>query len=182
MRVTPTELDDVVVIEPRVFPDNRGFFYELFQGQRFSENGLPQNFVQNNFSHSVQNVIRGLHYQLEQPQGKLIFVVYGEVVDVIVDIRQSSKNFGKSIAIKIAENKPQQIYIPPGFAHGFCVLSESAGFVYQCTDYYHPTSEYGILWNDPDLKIDWPVLNPIISSKDQALPHLKDIPSELLPK
>lgn len=180
MKVLTTELDGVLILEPRVFPDNRGFFYETFQAQRYADLGIPGPFVQDNFSHSVKNAVRGLHYQLERPQGKLVFVTSGKVMDVIVDIRKSSKTFGKAITVELSDDVARQVYIPPGFAHGFCVLSETAGFMYKCTDYYHPPSERGIAWNDPDLNIAWPVKEAIVSGKDLEYSNLNQIAKDQL--
>lgn len=174
MKITTTKLAGVLIIEPRIFPDSRGYFFESFQAERYQEQGIPA-FVQDNFSRSNQNVMRGLHYQLEHPQGKLIFVARGKVLDVIVDIRKNSPTFGQFIAIELDDQMHRQVYIPPGFAHGFCVISQEAECIYKCTDYYHPPSERGILWNDPDLQIPWPVKNPIVATKDETLPQLKNI-------
>lgn len=178
MQVLKTELEGVLIIEPKVFKDTRGFFYETFQAERYKAHGIPTDFVQDNFSHSFKSAVRGLHYQIERPQGKLIYVVYGTVLDVVVDIRLSSPTFGKAITIEMSDASPRQVYIPPGFAHGFCVLSETAGFVYKCTDYYHPAGERGILWSDPDLEIPWPIQEPLLSPKDLEYPLLKNITKE----
>lgn len=180
MRILTTELEGVLIIQPRRFEDTRGFFFESYQEQRYHEQGITSRFVQDNFSHSIKNVVRGLHYQLERPQGKLVYLSYGTVLDVIVDIRLSSPTFGKSITIEISDTNGQQVYVPPGFAHGFCVLSEKAGFHYKCTDFYHPSSERGILWNDPDLKISWPTTNPVLIPKDTTYPCLKDVAKDQL--
>lgn len=181
MKVTTTEIKDVFIIEPKVFHDSRGYFFETFQAKRYPEHAIPTEFPQDNFSHSTRHTLRGLHYQLEQPQGKLVYVVYGKVMDVVVDIRKSSPTFGKVFTFMLDAENPKQIYLPPGCAHGFCVLSETAGFVYKCTDYYHPASEFGVAWNDPALKINWPTATPELSPKDAIFPYLKDIPSERLP-
>lgn len=180
MRILETELEGVFIIEPRRFEDSRGVFFESFQLQRYQEIGIPGPFVQDNFSHSHKNVVRGLHYQLERPQGKLVFVAYGKVLDVIVDIRVSSATFGKAITIELSEQNGRQVYIPPGFAHGFCVVSETAGFIYKCTDYYHPASEKGVIWNDADLNITWPTDTPILAAKDQEYTRLKDLAQDQL--
>jgi len=182
MKISKTELSGVLIIEPSVFPDGRGFFYESFHTNRYVEKGIPSQFVQENFSHSIKNVIRGLHYQLERPQGKLIVVSTGCILDVIVDIRRNSPTFGKSITIELSSEIPRQVYIPPGFAHGFCVLSENANVMYKCSDYYHPASERGIFWNDPSLNIAWPTKKPILSPKDAIYPLLKDISYDQLPQ
>lgn len=180
MKIIQTKLDGVLIIEPRIFSDDRGYFLESFQSERYQSYGIPEKFVQDNFSRSKKNSIRGLHYQLEKPQGKLVYVSAGKALDVIVDIRKSSPTFAQFILVELNDQTHRQVYIPPGFAHGFCVLSEHADFVYKCTDYYHPPSERGIIWNDPSLQIAWPVSQPILSSKDQAYPKLNDISSEHL--
>jgi dTDP-4-dehydrorhamnose 3,5-epimerase len=182
MNVLMTELPGVLIIEPRVFPDSRGCFFETFQAERYQQQGIPARFVQDNFSRSTQHVVRGLHYQLEHPQGKLVFVTYGRVLDIVVDVRWDSPTFGKAITIELNDQQARQVYIPPGFAHGFCVLSERADFIYKCTDYYYPAGERGILWNDPDLAIAWPVPEPILSIKDAVYPRLKDIAKDQLPR
>lgn len=181
MQVIKTELAGLLIIEPRVFSDSRGFFYESFQAERYQQHGIPTQFVQDNISHSEKNVVRGLHYQLERPQGKLVMVTYGAVLDIAVDIRRESTTFGKFVCVELNEENHRQLYIPPGFAHGFCVLSETAGFLYKCTDYYHPPSERGICWNDPDLQIPWPIKNPVLSGKDLEYPTLKQIDQSQLP-
>ena len=170
MRIIPTALPDVMLIEPTVHGDERGFFLETWRADAFASAGLPTRFVQDNHSRSRGRILRGLHYQLMQPQGKLVRVVLGEVFDVAVDMRRSSPTFGRWVgAIISAENK-RQLWVPPGFAHGFFVLSESADFIYKCTDYYHPASERSLLWNDPDVGIEWPLQGgePLLSAKDLA--------------
>lgn len=175
MNVIKTAIPDVLIIEPRVFGDDRGFFLESFNAKTFAEKtGVTVNFVQDNHSRSSRNVLRGLHYQIEQSQGKLVRVVIGEVFDVAVDIRKTSPTFGQwTGCILSAENK-RQLWIPAGFAHGFVVLSEMADFLYKTTDYYAPEYERSILWNDPDLGIDWHIKGePILSNKDRAALPLK---------
>lgn len=169
MKVTPTAIPDVLVIEPKVFGDQRGFFFESFNQQAFNEaTGLSVNFVQDNHSRSAQGVLRGLHYQIFQPQGKLVRVVSGEVLDVVVDIRQSSPTFGKWISVLLTAENHQQVWVPPGFAHGFVVLSATADFLYKTTDYYAPQFERCILWNDPAIGIDWQLkAEPQLSAKDK---------------
>lgn len=170
MNVIPTKIPDVLIIEPKVFGDDRGFFFESFNQKAFQEaTGLDVTFVQDNHSKSARNVLRGLHYQVQQPQGKLVRVVQGEVFDVAVDIRKRSKTFGQWLGhILSAENK-LQLWIPPGFAHGFVVLSETAEFLYKTTDYYAPAFERCIAWNDPDLAIDWQFEGePLLSTKDAS--------------
>lgn len=169
MNIIPTKLAGVLIIEPRVFEDKRGFFYESYNERAFSEKAGLAHFVQDNHSRSSQNVLRGLHYQIQQPQGKLVRVIAGSVFDVAVDLRKSSPTFGQWVgALLSAENKCQ-LWIPPEFAHGFLVLSETAEVLYKATDYYAPQHERCIAWNDPDLAIDWPLAAaPILSAKDQA--------------
>lgn len=174
MQVIPSEHPDVLLIEPDVFPDERGFFMETFHAKKYSQQGLPEVFLQDNHSRSTRGVLRGLHYQLEHPQGKLVRVVSGEVFDVAVDIRKGSPQFGKWVGFVLSEENQRQVYVPPGFAHGFCVLSEQADFMYKCTELYAPGDEYGIAWNDPDVGIDWPQLDYSLSDKDQHFPLLRD--------
>jgi dTDP-4-dehydrorhamnose 3,5-epimerase len=171
MQVVPTTIPDLFVIEPKVFGDDRGFFFESFNQRRFTElTGVTDSFVQDNHSKSARNVLRGLHYQIRQPQGKLVRVVAGKVLDIAVDIRKSSPTFGKWVGeILSAENK-KMLWIPKGFAHGFVVLSDSAEFLYKTTDYWAPEHERSIIWNDPELAIDWQLdgATPLLSAKDQA--------------
>lgn len=170
MQVIPTSIPDLLIIEPRVFGDERGFFYESFNQRRFTElTGITDQFVQDNHSKSAQNVLRGLHYQIRQPQGKLVRVVAGEVFDVAVDIRKSSPTFGKSVGVNLSAENKKILWIPEGFAHGFVVLSESAEFLYKTTEYWAPEHERCIIWNDPDLAIDWQLggATPLLSAKDQ---------------
>jgi dTDP-4-dehydrorhamnose 3,5-epimerase len=181
MKVNRTENLDLVILEPRVFADNRGHFLELFQAERYLEHGVPGRFVQDNLSYSTKGVVRGLHYQLGRPQGKLVGVIQGVVFDVAVDIRTGSPTFGRYTGIVLSSENYPQVYIPEGFAHGFCVLSESAIVLYKCTDYYVPREERGIRWNDPSLNIAWPVRTPVLSEKDAAYPLLKDMGEDQLP-
>jgi len=181
MKVVETSIPDVLIIEPKVFGDERGFFYESFNAAAFeAATGLKRQFVQDNHSKSQRGVLRGLHYQIQQPQGKLVRVVAGEVFDVAVDLRKSSPSFGRWTGVLLnAENK-RQLWIPEGFAHGFVVLSETAEFLYKTTDYYAPEHERSLLWNDPELGIDWPLdTPPQLSAKDQAGKLLRD--AELFP-
>jgi dTDP-4-dehydrorhamnose 3,5-epimerase len=175
LKVTPTSIPDVLVIEPKVFGDSRGFFYESFNQKAFNEaTGLNETFVQDNHSRSAQGVLRGLHYQLQQPQGKLVRVVRGAVFDVAVDIRKSSANFGKWVGVELTEANYKQLWVPAGFAHGFLVISEFADFLYKTTDYYAPMYEQCIAWNDPSIGIEWPdSLTPQLSSKDTLAPLLR---------
>lgn len=170
MQIKTTAIPDVVIIEPRVFGDDRGFFYESFNERRFVElTGVKTSFVQDNHSKSAKYVLRGLHYQIQQPQGKLVRVVAGEVFDVAVDIRKSSRTFGQWVGVTLSAENKRQLWIPQGFAHGFVVTSESAEFLYKTTDYWAPEFERGILWNDPAIGIDWPLdAQPLLSAKDQA--------------
>lgn len=181
MKVTQLDLKDILLIEPRLFKDNRGHFLETYQANRYRQEGITASFVQDNLSYSHQGVVRGLHYQLQQPQGKLVWVAAGEVLDVVVDIRRGSLNFGQSISIVLSSDNHRQLYIPAGFAHGFCVLSDTALFAYKCTDYYNPGDEYGIRWDDPALKIAWPPGEFILNDKDNGFPFLKDVSEEHLP-
>lgn len=177
MKIIDTAIADVKIIEPAVFGDERGFFMETWQEQKFNELVCSRCFVQDNHSKSRQGILRGLHYQTEQTQGKLVRVVAGEVFDVAVDIRSNSPTFGKWIGVLLSAENKRQLWIPEGFAHGFYVTSESAEFVYKCTNYYDPTSEHSILWNDPDLNIAWPLVDgqdPLLSAKDIAGKRLKD--------
>ncbi|KGK85177.1 MAG: dTDP-4-dehydrorhamnose 3,5-epimerase [Pseudomonas sp.] len=176
MKIIETSIPDVLIIEPKVFGDERGFFYESFNAAAFeAATGLKRQFVQDNHSKSQRGVLRGLHYQIQQPQGKLVRVVAGEVFDVAVDLRRSSPSFGRWTGVLLnAENK-RQLWIPEGFAHGFVVLSETAEFLYKTTDYYAPEHERSLLWNDPELGIDWPLdTPPQLSAKDQAGKLLRD--------
>ncbi|MBW4596863.1 MAG: dTDP-4-dehydrorhamnose 3,5-epimerase [Brasilonema angustatum HA4187-MV1] len=175
MKVIQTEIPDVLLIEPRVFEDERGFFYESYNEQVWREKtNVVEHFVQDNHSRSVKNVLRGLHYQIKQPQGKLVRVVVGEVFDVAVDLRMSSKYFGQWVGVHLNAKDKQQLWIPAGFAHGFLVLSEYAETLYKATDYYAPEYERSILWNDPDVAIAWPLKEePILSAKDKAGKLLK---------
>jgi dTDP-4-dehydrorhamnose 3,5-epimerase len=176
MQVKQTEIPDLLIIEPQVFGDNRGFFYESYNEKALLEKaGISEHFVQDNHSRSAQNILRGLHYQIQQPQGKLVRVVVGEVFDVVVDLRKSSQTFGQWVGTYLSAENKWQLWIPAGFAHGFVVLSEYAEFLYKTTDYYAPQFERTILWNDPDLAIAWPIATePILSAKDKAGKLLRD--------
>jgi dTDP-4-dehydrorhamnose 3,5-epimerase len=180
MDITQTSIPGVIVFTPPVFSDSRGYFLETYQQQKYAEAGIPKPFVQDNQSYSTKDVLRGLHFQLRYPQGKLVRVTQGSVFDVAIDIRRNSPTFGKWHGeILSAENK-KQMYIPENFAHGFCVLSDSAEFLYKCTDFYVPGDEAGLIWNDPQLAIEWPINQPILSPKDAQLPKLSAI-LDLLP-
>ena len=175
MKISHTKLKGCVIIEPHVFGDERGFFLETFQAVRYEqEAGIDLPFFQDNHSRSARGVIRGLHFQKTKPQGKLVRVVRGEVYDVAVDIRKGSATFGEWEGIILSEDNKKQVWVPPGFAHGFIVLSDTADFEYKCTDYYDPYDEGCILWNDPDLGIPWPVANPVLSTKDENAKRLVD--------
>jgi dTDP-4-dehydrorhamnose 3,5-epimerase len=177
-----SNLPEIIIIEPDVFGDDRGRFLETYQAKRYVDYGIPDGFVQDNISYSSKGVLRGLHYQLRQPQGKLVWAVQGEIYDVAIDIRKDSPTFGKWESVMLSSENHKQIYIPEGFAHGFCVISPSAIVEYKCTNYYAPKEERGILWNDPFLNIDWPVDEPAISDKDGKYPFLKDVSVENLPE
>jgi dTDP-4-dehydrorhamnose 3,5-epimerase len=177
MQVVPTAIPDLVTIEPKVFGDDRGFFYESFNQRRFAEmTGVNDSFVQDNHSKSARHVLRGLHYQIRQPQGKLVRVIAGEVLDIAVDIRKSSPNFGNWVGVNLSAENKKMLWIPKGFAHGFVVLSDSAEFLYKTTDYWAPEHERCIIWNDSDLAIDWQLgrAAPLLSAKDQAGKLLRD--------
>jgi dTDP-4-dehydrorhamnose 3,5-epimerase len=176
VKVTETELPGVLVLEPKRFGDDRGFFMEMFHARRYAEAGIAGPFVQDNFSRSVKGTLRGLHFQEPDAQGKLVQVLAGAVYDVAVDIRRGSPHFGRWVAVELSADNRRQLWVPPGFAHGFCVLSESADFHYKCTAFYAPASERGIAWNDPSLAIPWPVSAPLLSPKDAAAPRLADAP------
>lgn len=176
MKVYKTKLRDCVIIEPKVFGDNRGFFLETFQSSRYADlAGIKLPFVQDNHSRSSKNVLRGLHFQKKNPQGKLVRVVRGEVYDVVVDIRPSSDTYGMYEAVYLNEENKRQLWVPPGFAHGFLGLSEIVDFEYKCTDYYDPSDEFCIAWNDPQLNIKWPINNPILSIKDKNALEIADL-------
>ena len=174
MQVSKTPIDGLLTIEPKIFADPRGMFYEVYSENRYEEHGIPC-FVQDNHSISKKGVLRGLHYQVNPGQGKLVRVTRGEVFDVAVDIRKQSPTYGKWWGLSLSETNNFQLYIPIGFAHGFCVLSELAEVLYKCSDYYSPENERGILWNDPDLAIDWPVKDPILSEKDAVSPLFSEL-------
>ena len=168
MRVTPTEIPDVLIVEPRVFGDARGFFFESWNRRTFAAAGVDVDFVQDNHSRSTRGVLRGLHYQIRHAQGKLVRVISGEVYDVAVDLRRASPTFGRHVAVTLSADDARMLWVPPGFAHGFCVTSDSADFLYKTTDDWHAEHERTLLWNDPALRIDWPVRDPVIAAKDAA--------------
>lgn len=181
LKLINTSIPDVILIEPNVYNDSRGFFLETFHHRKYADVGIDQLFVQDNYSHSKQGIIRGLHYQLIHPQGKLIFVMKGEIFDVAVDIRQGSPSFGQWFGTSLSAENKRQMYVPQGFAHGFCVLSESADVMYKCTDSYDAKDEHGIFWSDETIAIDWPVKTPILSDKDNGFQKLTEISENDLP-
>jgi dTDP-4-dehydrorhamnose 3,5-epimerase len=174
MRVIPTALPDVAIVEPRVFRDGRGWFFESWNRRSLAAAGLDVDFVQDNHSRSARGVLRGLHYQVEHAQGKLVRVVVGEVFDVAVDLRERSPTFGRHVGLRLSADEPRMLWVPPGFAHGFVVLSDVAEFLYKTTDYWYPEHERTLLWNDPALGIDWPVADPLLAPKDAAGTPLAD--------
>jgi dTDP-4-dehydrorhamnose 3,5-epimerase len=174
MNIITTDLDGVIIIEPEVFTDSRGFFMEIYNQDRYKKS-INRIFVQDNLSYSMKGTLRGLHFQVKRPQAKLVQVVTGEIFDVAVDIRPGSLTFGKWAGVYLSEKNKRQLFIPEGFAHGFCVISETAYFLYKCSDFYFQHDEGGIIWSDPDIGIDWPVKDPIVSEKDKQLPRLSGI-------
>ncbi len=178
MRVIATELPGVLIVEPQVFADRRGFFLESYNQQRYAEHGIDVAFVQDNHSRSARGTLRGLHYQAPPGQAKLVRVVAGEVFDVAVDIRRGSPTYGHWVGVTLSAENHRQLYVPTGFAHGFCVVSESADFLYKVTSYYAPAEERGIAWDDPALGIEWPVQDPILSDRDRHHPPLAEAPRE----
>jgi dTDP-4-dehydrorhamnose 3,5-epimerase len=180
MKVTHCDIPGLLIIEPKVFGDARGFFLETWHRQRYRDAGLDVDFVQDNLSCSRRGTIRGLHFQNPRAQGKLVWVVQGEVFDVAVDLRRSSPTFGRWHGLNLSAENRLQFYIPPGFAHGFAVLSETAIFAYKCTDFYSPGDELTLKWDDPDVGVQWPIRNPTLSEKDQRGIRLKDLPPERL--
>lgn len=180
MKILKTPIEGVLIVEPDVFKDKRGFFMETYRQNRYQESGISRIFVQDNLSCSVQGTLRGLHFQIRHPQAKLVQVIMGEIFDVAVDIRPGSSSFGKWTSVYLTSRNRRQLFIPEGFAHGFCVLSETAIFSYKCSDYYAPEDEGGVLWSDPEIGIDWPIKDVIVSNKDKKLPHLSDLSHEQL--
>jgi dTDP-4-dehydrorhamnose 3,5-epimerase len=179
MRFEPLAIPEVIRVEPRVFRDARGFFLESYHEAKFAEGGLPERFVQDNHSRSAHGTLRGLHMQRQFAQGKLVRCVAGEVYDVAVDVRPGSRTFGQWVGETLSAENFRQLWVPPGFLHGFCVTSESAEIQYKCTELYHPEDEIGVIWNDPDLAIRWPVATPLLSGKDAALPRLRELEARL---
>lgn len=181
INVEKTSLTGVLVIVPRVFRDQRGFFLETYHKEKYRLAGIDRSFVQDNHSCSRKGILRGLHYQLNHPQAKLITVSRGEIYDVAVDIRRGSPSFGKWIGVYLSEQNNRQLFIPEGFAHGFVVLSDPADVTYKCTDLYDPEDEQGVIWSDPQIGIEWPMVDPVLSDKDKQFSRLSDIPERLLP-
>jgi dTDP-4-dehydrorhamnose 3,5-epimerase len=182
VEIVRSEIDGVCLVKPRVFDDDRGFFLETFRDESYLELTGGRPFVQDNHSRSTRDVLRGLHYQLKHPQGKLMYVVRGGILDVAVDIRRGSPTFGHWAAFEISDLNHYQVYMPPGIAHGFRVLSQTADVTYKCTDYYHGGDQYGIAWNDPELEIDWGLSNPILSDRDRGWKTLENTPMDRLPE
>jgi dTDP-4-dehydrorhamnose 3,5-epimerase len=180
MNVLPTELPEVLIVEPRVFGDARGYFMETYQAERYAEAGIPATFVQDNLSVSERGILRGLHLQHPHAQGKLVQVLDGEVFDVAVDVRRGSPRFGQWVGVRLSDENKRQLWVPEGFAHGFCVTSERALFSYKCTDTYHPECERSIRWDDPHIAVEWPLTGVTLSNKDASAPLLKDTPADAL--
>jgi len=181
IKFTKTSLPGVLLIEPDIFQDDRGFFLETYHQKKYAEGEVVKSFVQDNRSHSQKNVLRGLHYQLRNPQAKLVYVIKGEIFDVAVDIRRGSPTFCKWEGVYLSSENNRQIFVPEGFAHGFCVLSETADVLYKCSDFYNPDDDFGILWSDPAIGIEWPVKEPILSPKDSQYLTLRDTADTILP-
>lgn len=181
MKIAPTELSDVLLVDPDVYADHRGFFMESWNQERYAAAGLAMDVVQTNLSRSEGSVLRGLHYQWRRPQGKLVSVVEGAIFDVAVDIRRGSPTFGRWVGRRLDDDKRRQLYVPPGFAHGFCSLTEVVVVAYACTTAYDPESDANVSWRDPAIAVDWPVESPQVSERDAAAPLLADIPSDRLP-
>ena len=175
MNIVPTSFEGLLIIEPTVFEDERGYFLESHHINRFRAAGIDQGFVQDNLSFSKKGILRGLHFQISRPQAKLVHAISGEIFDVAVDIRPASATFGRWSGVLLSEENKRQLFIPEGFAHGFCVLSQSAHVAYKCTEYYDPQDEGGIIWSDPDLGIDWPLKHPKLSEKDRKFQCLADL-------
>jgi dTDP-4-dehydrorhamnose 3,5-epimerase len=182
MNVKPTGLSGLLVMEPRCFGDDRGFFLESFQQTRYRDIGITDEFVQDNHSRSVKNVLRGLHFQVKRPQAQIVTVMHGSIFDVAVDLRRQSPTFGKWFGVELSDRGPRQIYMAPGFAHGFCVLSDLADLHYKVSRFYDPGDEGGLRWNDPAIDIAWPVHSPAVSARDAAYPELRDIAHSALPQ
>jgi len=182
VRFSKAAIDGAYLIDLDVFGDSRGAFLESYQKKRYAENGIEIDFVQDNRSCSQKGVLRGLHYQVKHPIGHLIYVTHGKVFDVGVDLRKKSPTFGNHVAYTLSADKPQQLYLPPGVAHGFCTLADENEILYKCSDYYYPEDEAGLLWSDQDIAIDWPIIKPLMKSRDEGFPLLKDILESRLPQ
>jgi len=182
MKFKETSLPDIIIVEPEIYRDDRGYFFETFRENVLKAAGIKDNFVQDNQSRSTKGTLRGLHYQLKQPQGKLVRVSHGKVFDVVVDIRKGSPSFGQWNGTILDDETMRMMYIPPGFAHGFVVLSEIADFIYKCTDYYYPQTEHGIAWNDSGIGIEWPIKKVSLSDKDKSHPNLAELELDKLPE
>jgi dTDP-4-dehydrorhamnose 3,5-epimerase len=181
MNIVTTPLKGLLIIEPKIFDDRRGFFMETYNRRKYEAAGITETFVQDNLSHSMKHTVRGLHFQIKHSQAKLVQAVHGEIFDVAVDLRPGSATFGRWIGERLSAKNGRQMYIPKGFAHGFCVLSEFALFYYKCSDFYAPDDEGGIIWSDQDVGIKWPVENPVISEKDKLYPNLSGLSAGQLP-
>lgn len=175
MKISDTRIPDVKIVEPRVFEDERGYFFEAFRESVFQESGIDEHFVQDNVSKSYKNTVRGLHYQIENPQAKLVQCLKGTILDVAVDLRHDSRSFGNFVAIKLSDVSKRMLYVPKGFAHGFSVLSDEAIVSYKCSDYYNQAGERGVRWDDPQIRVNWDIERPILSDKDRKLPLLSSI-------
>jgi dTDP-4-dehydrorhamnose 3,5-epimerase len=181
VKFTPTALPGVVIVDPVVHGDERGFFLETWHARKYREGGIEAEFVQDNLSRSVRHTLRGLHAQIRRPQGKLVRVVEGAVFDVAVDIRRGSPHFGRWVGVELSAATQRQLFVPEGFAHGFCVLSDHAQFEYKCTDFYDPDDQIAIRWNDPDIGVEWPVTRPTLSPRDEVAPRLCELADDALP-
>jgi len=181
VKFTPTKLPEIILVQPDVHRDARGFFLETYHAQKFREAGIDVSFVQDNHSASTHGALRGLHAQWRRPQGKLVRVLFGEIFDVAVDARLGSPRFGQWVGVTLSSENHHQLWVPAGFIHGFCVTSERAEVEYKCTDLYDPGGELGVIWNDPDIGVAWPVKEPVLSGKDAAAPRLKDVHEKLAP-
>ena len=179
MRIIETALKEVVLVEPELHEDPRGVFYELYHQDKYAKIGIAETFVQDNVAQSNRDVLRGLHYQLRYPQAKLVMAIQGKIYDVAVDIRRGSPSFGQWCGFELSDTNKRQLYIPPGFAHGYCVLTDTATVVYKCSRFYAPGDDRGIIWNDPTIHVTWPVITPVLSSKDRSLKTLAESESDV---